>query len=29
VAYYTGDDFKSAHRLSAGGMIHRESWGAH
>lgn len=29
VAYYTGDDFRPAHRLPAAGMIHREKWGAH
>jgi len=29
VAYYTGDDFKPAHRLPAAGMTHWDSWGAH
>jgi nitroreductase len=29
VAYYTGDDFKPAHRLPADSMIHRDSWGTH
>ncbi len=29
VAYYTGDDFKPAHRLPAASMIHRDTWGAH
>ena len=26
VAYYTGDDFKPAHRLPAAPMIHWEQW---
>jgi hypothetical protein len=29
VAYYTGDDFKPAHRLDAASMIHWDSWDAH
>ncbi len=29
VAYYTGDDFKPAHRLPAASMIHRDTWGIH
>jgi nitroreductase len=29
VAYYTGDDFKPAHRLPAAPMIHRDTWGVH
>ncbi len=29
VAYYTGDDFRPAHRLPAGPMIHLDTWGAH
>ena len=29
VAYYTGDDFKPAHRLPSDGMTHWDSWGTH
>jgi nitroreductase len=29
VAYYTGDDFRAAHRLPAQSMIHRDTWGVH
>ena len=29
VAYYTGDDFKRAHRLPADAMTHWDEWGAH
>ena len=29
VAYYTGDDFKPAHRLPAAGVTHWDAWGAH
>ena len=29
VAYFTGDDFKTAHRLPAAQMTHWESWGEH
>jgi nitroreductase len=29
VAYYTGDDFKPAHRLPATSMTHWDSWGTH
>ncbi len=29
VAYYTGDDFKPAHRLPAAEMTHWDSWGTH
>ena len=29
VAYYTGDDFRPAHRLPAAQVIHREQWGNH
>ncbi len=29
VAYYTGDDFKPAHRLPSDAMTHWESWGSH
>ncbi|MSO59881.1 MAG: nitroreductase family protein [Ilumatobacteraceae bacterium] len=29
VAYYTGDDFRPAHRLPAGEMTHWNSWGSH
>ena len=29
VAYYTGDDFKPAHRLDPASMIHHDSWGSH
>jgi nitroreductase len=29
VAYYTGDDFKPAHRLPAAQMTHWDSWGTH
>jgi len=29
VAYYTGDDFKSAHRLPSDTMTHWDSWGTH
>lgn len=29
VAYYTGDDFRPAHRLPAASMTHWDSWGAH
>ena len=29
VAYYTGDDFKPAHRLPSDTMTHWDSWGAH
>lgn len=29
VAYYTGDDFRAAHRLPAESMIHRDTWGVH
>ena len=28
VAYYTGDDFKPAHRLPAANMTHWDSWGS-
>ena len=28
-AYYTGDDFKPAHRLPAAAMTHWDSWGSH
>jgi nitroreductase len=28
VAYYTGDDFRPAHRLPAGPMIHHDTWGS-
>jgi nitroreductase len=29
VAYYTGDDFKPAHRLPSDTMTHWDSWGTH
>ena len=29
VAYYTGDDFKPAHRLPPASMIHWDGWGTH
>ncbi|MFM7535849.1 MAG: nitroreductase family protein [Acidimicrobiales bacterium] len=29
VAYYTGDDFRPAHRLPAKQMTHWDAWGAH
>ena len=29
VAYYTGDDFKPAHRLPSDAMTHWDSWGTH
>ena len=29
VAYYTGDDFKPAHRLPSDAMTHWDSWGSH
>ncbi|MBM3828451.1 MAG: nitroreductase family protein [Actinobacteria bacterium] len=29
VAYYTGDDFKPAHRLPSNEMTHWDSWGTH
>jgi nitroreductase len=29
VAYYTGDDFRAAHRLPAESMIHHDTWGVH
>ncbi len=29
VAYYTGDDFKPAHRLDPARMIHWDAWGEH
>jgi nitroreductase len=29
VAYYTGDDFKPAHRLPSDTMTHWDSWGSH
>jgi len=29
VAYYTGDDFRPAHRLPAEQMTHWDAWGAH
>ena len=29
VAYYTGDDFKAAHRLPSAQMTHWDSWGTH
>jgi len=29
VAYYTGDDFKPAHRLPSDSMTHWDSWGTH
>lgn len=29
VAYYTGDDFKPAHRLPSSAMTHWDAWGAH
>lgn len=29
VAYYTGDDFKPAHRLPSADMTHWDSWGTH
>lgn len=29
VAYYTGDDFKPAHRLPSDAMTHWDSWGNH
>ena len=29
VAYYTGDDFKPAHRLDPAQMIHWDAWGEH
>ena len=29
VAYYTGDDFKPAHRLPSAEMTHWDSWGTH
>ena len=29
VAYYTGDDFKPAHRLDTNTFIHRDTWGTH
>lgn len=29
VAYYTGDDFKPAHRLPTNQFIHRDTWGVH
>jgi nitroreductase len=29
VAYYTGDDFRPAHRLPAEQMTHWDTWGAH
>ena len=29
VAYYTGDDFKPAHRLPSDTMTHLDSWGTH
>jgi nitroreductase len=29
VAYYTGDDFRPAHRLPAAQMTHWDTWGAH
>ena len=29
VAYYTGDDFRPAHRLPAASMTHWDSWGTH
>ncbi|MFZ9426925.1 MAG: nitroreductase family protein [Ilumatobacteraceae bacterium] len=29
VAYYTGDDFKPAHRLPSREMTHWDSWGSH
>jgi len=29
VAYYTGDDFKPAHRLPSNAMTHWDSWGTH
>lgn len=29
VAYYTGDDFKPAHRLPASQMTHWDTWGSH
>jgi nitroreductase len=29
VAYYTGDDFRPAHRLPAASMTHWDSWGEH
>ncbi|MEY3340736.1 MAG: hypothetical protein RLZZ269_647 [Actinomycetota bacterium] len=29
VAYYTGDDFKPAHRLPSSTMTHWDSWGSH
>jgi nitroreductase len=29
VAYYTGDDFKPAHRLPAAQMTHWDTWGEH
>ena len=28
-AYYTGDEFKPAHRLPSDGMTHWDSWGTH
>ncbi len=29
VAYYTGDDFKPAHRLGSAALTHWDSWGEH
>ncbi len=29
VAYYTGDDFKPAHRLDSDQLVHVDSWGTH
>jgi len=29
VAFYTGDDFRAAHRLPAETMIHHDTWGVH
>jgi nitroreductase len=29
VAYYTGDDFRPAHRLPAAGVTHWDAWGEH
>jgi len=29
VAYYTGDDFKPAHRLDSDQLVHLDTWGVH